>query len=75
MRGAGTRLAAQQEELRAQRTEVARLNARNEALRKLVELIHRRGVEHNERLLRRTGSDLHDRPAQHLALVLLRLCR
>lgn len=73
VQGAGTRLAAQQEELRAQKTEVARLNARNEALRKLVELIHRRGVEHNERLLRRIGSDLHDGPAQHLALVLLRL--
>jgi signal transduction histidine kinase len=73
VQGASARLAEQQQELGAQKTEVARLNARNEALRKLVELIHRRGMEHNERLLRRIGSDLHDGPAQHLALVLLRL--
>jgi signal transduction histidine kinase len=70
---ASTELAGQEKVLAEQKTELARLTSRNEALRKLVDLIHRRGMEHNERLLRRIGSDLHDGPAQHLALVLLRL--
>lgn len=70
---ASTKLAGQEKVLAEQKTELARLTSRNEALRKLVDLIHRRGMEHNERLLRRIGSDLHDGPAQHLALVLLRL--
>jgi signal transduction histidine kinase len=51
----------------------AGLASQNAALRKLADMAHRRGIEHNERLLRRIGSDLHDGPAQHLALVLLRL--
>jgi signal transduction histidine kinase len=55
------------------REETSRLVAQRDALRKLTEIVHRRGMEHNERLLRRIGSDLHDGPAQHLALVLLRL--
>ena len=56
-----------------QKAEEARLVLQNEALRKLADLAHRRGIEHIERFLRRIGSDLHDGPAQHLALVLLRL--
>jgi len=63
----------QQHVIEAQRAEGVHLSTQNDALRKLVDVVHRRGVEHNEKLLRRIGSDLHDGPAQHLALVLLRL--
>jgi signal transduction histidine kinase len=70
---AGKQIEQQQRAIEQQKAEGTRLAARNEALRKLVDMIHRRGLEHNERQLRRIGSDLHDGPAQHLALVLLRL--
>jgi len=73
MQSAGAQIEQQQRLIGEQKAEAARLVSRNEALRKLVDMIHRRGMEHNERLLRRIGSDLHDGPAQHLALVLLRL--
>jgi signal transduction histidine kinase len=73
MQSAGARIEQQQRVIGEQKAEAAGLVARNEALRKLVDMIHRRGMEHNERLLRRIGSDLHDGPAQHLALVMLRL--
>jgi signal transduction histidine kinase len=73
VQNAGAHIEQLQRVIRAQKAEEARLVARSEALRKLAETIQRRGMEHNERLLRRIGSDLHDGPAQHLALVLLRL--
>jgi signal transduction histidine kinase len=73
MQSAGAQIEQQQRVIGEKKAETARLISRNEALRKLVDMIHRRGMEHNERLLRRIGSDLHDGPAQHLALVLLRL--
>jgi signal transduction histidine kinase len=63
----------QQSVATAQRAEIIHLTSQNEALRKLVDVVHRRGAEHAEKSLRRIGSDLHDGPAQHLALVLLRL--
>jgi signal transduction histidine kinase len=70
---ASGQLEQQQHVIGAQKAEGTHLASQNEALRKLVDVVHRRGVEHNEKLLRRIGSDLHDGPAQHLALVLLRL--
>lgn len=45
----------------------------NSALRSQVQAANRRGTELNERFLRRVSSDLHDGPAQNLALALLRL--
>ncbi|MGQ0674408.1 MAG: sensor histidine kinase [Hyphomicrobium sp.] len=42
-------------------------------LRRQIDQAHRRGVEINERSLRRIGADLHDGPAQLLGLVLLKL--
>jgi len=71
--GASGQIEEQHRVINAQKAEEARLVARSEALRKLADVIHRRGMEHNERMLRRIGSDLHDGPAQHLALALLRL--
>jgi signal transduction histidine kinase len=73
MQNAGVQIEQQQRVIGEQKDEAARLVSRNEALCKLIDIIHRRGMEHNERLLRRIGSDLHDGPAQHLALVMLRL--
>lgn len=73
VQSASRRIEQQQRAIEEQKTENARLASGNEALRKLADLIHRRGMEHNERQLRRIGSDLHDGPAQHLALALLRL--
>jgi signal transduction histidine kinase len=73
MQTAGAQIEQQQRVITEQKAEAGRLVARNEALSKLVDMIHRRSMDHNERLLRRIGSDLHDGPAQHLALVLLRL--
>ncbi len=70
---AGRQIDAQLDRIGEQKAEQAHLASQNEALRKLTEVIHRRGVDHSEKMLRRIGSDLHDGPAQHLALVLLRL--
>jgi signal transduction histidine kinase len=63
----------QQRLIDEQKAEALRLASRNEALGNLAKVIQQRGLEYNERQLRRIGSDLHDGPAQHLALVLLRL--
>lgn len=60
-------------ELAAISAEHAQLLAQNGDLRRRVEQAHRRGVEMNERSLRRIGADLHDGPAQLLGLVLLKL--
>ena len=70
---AGRQIDTQQHLIGEQKAEQAHYSSQNEALRKLTEVIHRRGVDHSENMLRRIGSDLHDGPAQHLALVLLRL--
>lgn len=43
------------------------------AMRQELNSARRRAIELNERFLRRLSSDLHDGPAQHLALALLRL--
>ncbi len=73
VQSASVEIERQQRLIDEQKAEEARLTSRNEALGKLTDVIQRRGLEHSERLLRRIGSDLHDGPAQHLALVLLRL--
>lgn len=53
--------------------ELWRLNAQNNGLRKRVLRASRRAAELNERNLRRIGAELHDGPAQLLALASLRL--
>jgi signal transduction histidine kinase len=80
VQSAARRIEQQQRLIDEQKAEAARLASRNEALASrnealgnLAKVIQQRGLEYNERQLRRIGSDLHDGPAQHLALVLLRL--
>lgn len=60
-------------ELESRITEVEALNQQNIVLRQQLQAAHMRATELNERFLRRVSSDLHDGPAQHLALALLRL--
>ncbi len=73
VQNASRQIERQVREIAGGKTEVAQLSSRNEALGNLAKVVQQRGLEHNERMLRRIGSDLHDGPAQHLALVLLRL--
>lgn len=53
--------------------ELSRLLAQNEVLRGKLQRASRRTTEINESYLRRIGADLHDGPAQHLSLALLRI--
>lgn len=53
--------------------ELSALLAQNEELRDRVQRASRRTAELNEKYLRRIGADLHDGPAQFLALAALRL--
>jgi hypothetical protein len=53
--------------------ELSTLLAQNEELRSRLQAASFRAAEINERYLRRLGADLHDGPAQSLALALLRL--
>ena len=59
--------------LTAQLSELARISAQNEALRTRVESASQRVSETNERYMRRVSAELHDGPAQALALASLRL--
>ena len=56
-----------------QLSELARISAQNEALRTRVEAASQRVSETNERYMRRVSAELHDGPAQALALASLRL--
>ncbi len=53
--------------------EQVRLTAESDSLRQQVQHSSRRAAELNEQFLRRISSDLHDGPAQHLALALLKM--
>jgi signal transduction histidine kinase len=53
--------------------ELARLAEQNDELRVRVQRASNRAAEHNERYLRRISAELHDGPAQLLALASLRL--
>ena len=64
---------AQNNDLRERYAAQVRLNLQNEILRKDLEDAHKEGIVINENFLRRIGADLHDGPAQFLALALLRL--
>ncbi len=63
----------QNRQLTERLAELARVSAQNDALRQRVEAASRRASETNERQLRRISAELHDGPAQALALALLRL--
>jgi signal transduction histidine kinase len=73
VRGASCLIDQQRQALESRIAEEEALNQQNSALRQQLQLANRRGTELNERFLRRISSDLHDGPAQHLALALLRL--
>lgn len=59
--------------LKQQLNELARVSAQNESLRAKVQDASRRVSETNERYMRRVSAELHDGPAQALALASLRL--
>lgn len=59
--------------LTLQLQELARISAQNEALRARVQGASQRVSETNERYMRRVSAELHDGPAQALALASLRL--
>ncbi len=63
----------QRQTLEQRITDEVMLNEQNTLLRFRLQQANRRSSELNERYLRRVSSELHDGPAQHLALALLRL--
>lgn len=70
----GSRTIEQQtRRLKHQLDELARVSAQNDALRSRVQSASRRVSETNERYMRRVSAELHDGPAQALALASLRL--
>lgn len=71
---AGSRtIAAQNRALATRYDDLARVSAQNAALRERVQGAARRVSEMNERQMRRISAELHDGPAQALALASLRL--
>lgn len=70
----GSRMIETQRRAQSRRVEeLARLAEQNDTLRARVQRASRRATEHNERYLRRISAELHDGPAQLLALASLRL--
>ena len=72
LRGSRT-IERQKATLSRQLGELKRLSERNTALRLRVQAAASRAATMNDTVLRRIGADLHDGPAQHLALAALRL--
>lgn len=71
---AGSRtIASQNQALEAKLDEVARISDQNTSLRDRVQAAARRVSETNERYMRRVSAELHDGPAQAIALASLRL--
>ena len=64
---------AQSRALEERVTQLSELLARNRSLRMRVQRASERVTGLHERYLRRVGADLHDGPAQHVALAALRL--
>ena len=73
VRRAGMTISTQQSSLRERVSQLSQALGRNEVLAARVEAANRRSVEFNDHFLRRVGNELHDGPAQLLALALLRL--
>lgn len=71
---AGSRtIAAQNRALESRLDQVARISDQNASLRERVQTAARRVSETNERYMRRVSAELHDGPAQAIALASLRL--
>jgi signal transduction histidine kinase len=70
---AGGLIDRQQDALQQRVTEQLQFAAESDALRQQVQRASHMATELNEQFLRRVGSDLHDGPAQHLALALLKM--
>lgn len=71
---AGSRLIdRQRKQLQSQLIESRRLSMKNDALRKRVSEAAQRSTAQSEKIMQRTGQDLHDGVAQHLSLASLRL--
>lgn len=66
-------IARQNRELQGRLEEITRFSEQNKALRQRIQAASLRASALNERLLRRTSAELHDGPAQALALASLRL--
>jgi signal transduction histidine kinase len=73
VRSGSRTIARQHHELSNQLAEVARVSAQNQALCMRIQSTSQRASETNERVLRRVSTELHDGPAQALALASLRL--
>ena len=73
IRRASNTIAAQQDELREKVTQLTTLLAQNEQLHERVRRAGARTTALNERFLHRIAADLHDGPAQGLALALMRM--
>lgn len=63
----------QNKDLRERYDAQVNLNYQNHLLQKQLQDAHQKGIEINEDFLRRISADLHDGPAQFLALALLRV--
>ena len=73
VRSGNRTIAAQKRDLETRLDEVARMSAQNSTLRNRVQAAARKVSETNERYMRRVSADLHDGPAQAIALASLRL--
>ena len=73
MLAGGRLIASQRQQLQAQLAETKAIAAQNIALRQRAVSASSRAIAQAERTLRRIGSDLHDGPAQYMALASLRL--
>ncbi|WP_435256786.1 sensor histidine kinase [Thioclava sp. FR2] len=72
VRSGSRTIAAQNRALKARLDELARISTQNRALRDRVQAASRGVSETNERYMRRVSAELHDGPAQALALAALR---
>lgn len=70
---ASTTILAQQDDLQAHVSQLQHLLAQNETLHERIQRAAAQSTALNERFLRRISADLHDGPAQDLALALLRI--
>ena len=73
VRAGSNTIVRQEAALRAQVTESRRIAALNRDLKERVVRASARATASTERTLRRIGADLHDGPAQHVALAAMRL--
>jgi signal transduction histidine kinase len=73
VRAGGRTIERQRTMLEAQIAESRRIAAQNGALRRRAIEASARATSETDRILRRTGADLHDGPAQYIALAAMRL--